>query len=290
MLDLICLRSFVHVCERGTVAAAAGDLGYTAPAVSQHVAKLERELGAVLFDRVGGRLSPSAAGTELLGLAPSMLDLAERCQQVAATPADPGPIVIAAFASAITAIVRPALPALIAHRISVVGADDDEALRRLRLGQADVALVQRYDHTEPIEQIEDPRFAYREVARDRLRLVLPPDRPASTRLGQLDGTDWLLNGDSTQCTSSVLALLRAAEVEPVVRGSLDDNHALLALVSAGLGACIVPELVLAQVGPGIEVTVATQRLGATRTIHAVTRRSGDRSHAGVVTALTRSRR
>jgi len=41
MLDLVRLRSFAEVAERGTVAAAAAALDFTPPAVSQHVAKLE---------------------------------------------------------------------------------------------------------------------------------------------------------------------------------------------------------------------------------------------------------
>lgn len=287
MVDLVCLRSFVHVCERGTVAAAASDLGYTAPAVSQHIAKLERDIGAVLFDRVGGRLQPNSSGAQLVELAVAMLDLAERCRRLTTSASEPQPVVIATFASAITAIVVPALPKLAGHSIRVTGADDNEALRRLRLGQADVALVQRYDHTA---FVEDPRLAYREVARDRLRLVLPPHHPPSTRLGDLAAGDWLLNGDHTQCSASVLAVLAAAGVEPVVRGSLDDNHALLSLVAAGFGACIVPEFVLTEVASHVDVTVATQELGASRRIQAVTRRSGDRAHTEVVTALARSHR
>ena len=88
----------------------------------------------------------------------------------------------------------------------------------------------------------------------------------------------------------MLALLAAAGITPEVRGSLDDNHALLALVAAGHGVCIVPELVLAEVGRHVDITVATQRLGATRAIVAVTRRSGDPAHAAVVAALGRRRR
>jgi DNA-binding transcriptional LysR family regulator len=287
MLDLVCLRSFVHVCERGTIAAAAADLGYTAPAVSQHVAKLERDVGVAVFDRVGGRLRPSAAGERLLELAASMLDIEERCRQIGATTRSPAPVVIAAFASAVSALVVPALPALAGRPVTVRGAEDDEALRQLRLGLADIALVQRY---EQAPFVEDPRLAYREIARDRLRLVLPPDQPAGTRLADLAGSPWLFNGDGTQCSTSVLALLAAAGVEPAVRGSLDDNHALLALVAAGHGACIVPELVLAEVGRHVAVTVATQRLGATRAIVAVTRRSGDPAHHDVVAVLARRAR
>lgn len=287
MFDLVCLRSFVHIYERGTVAAAASDLGYTAPAVSQHLAKLERDLGVGLFDRVGGRLRPSPAAAELVDLAESILDLAERCGHLTTTAPETRPIVIAAFASAVTAVVGPALPTLAGRPVAVFGTDDEEALRRLRLGHADIALVQRYDHTN---FVEDPRLVYREVARDRLRLVLPPDRPPSTRLVDLAGADWLLNGDNTACTISVLSLLDSVGVTPVVRGSLDDNHALLALVAAGLGACILPEFVVAELSSHVHVTVTHDLLGASRSILAVTRRSGDRSHTEVVASLVEARR
>jgi DNA-binding transcriptional ArsR family regulator len=63
MIDLVRLRSFAHVCEAGTVAAAAAGLGYSPPAVSQHVARLERDLGVALFDRVGGRLRPTVTAS-----------------------------------------------------------------------------------------------------------------------------------------------------------------------------------------------------------------------------------
>src|SRR5262249_34371940 len=157
------LRSFVHVCERGTIAAAAADLGYTAPAVSQHIAKLERDVGVAVFDRVGGRLRPSAAGGPLLGLGASVRGPAGRAAQIAATTPTPAPVVITAFASAVSALVVPALPSLAGRAVTVRGADDDDALRQLRLGLADVALVQHYDHA-PF--VEDPRLIYREVARD----------------------------------------------------------------------------------------------------------------------------
>ena len=65
-LDTTRLRSFLHVAELGTVAAAASALGFTAPAVSQHVAKLEGQVGVPLFERVGGRLSLSVHGRRLV--------------------------------------------------------------------------------------------------------------------------------------------------------------------------------------------------------------------------------
>ncbi len=50
MMDLVQLRSLVEVAERGTVAAAATAQGYTAPAVSQHLAKLEAEMQSQASD------------------------------------------------------------------------------------------------------------------------------------------------------------------------------------------------------------------------------------------------
>ena len=73
-MDLVCLKSFAEVVERGTIAAAAAAQGYTAPAVSQHVTKLEQHLGARLFDRANGRLVPTRAGTALAPIALDILD------------------------------------------------------------------------------------------------------------------------------------------------------------------------------------------------------------------------
>src|SRR5881275_2226028 len=70
-------RCFLEVVERGTVAAAAQSLGYTAPAVSQQIGKLERSLGVPLFDRMSGRLRPTPAATALVPHVYAALDAME---------------------------------------------------------------------------------------------------------------------------------------------------------------------------------------------------------------------
>jgi DNA-binding transcriptional LysR family regulator len=281
MIDLVCLRSFVHVCETGTVAGAAERLGYTAPAVSQQLGKLERDVAVTLFDRVGGRLRPTGRGLALLDLAAGMLDLAERCAHLEPTAPRAEPLTVAAFGSAVAEIVAPALARMGRQRIVVRGVDDEDALRDLRLGAADVAIVQEYDH-HPIGR--DGRFTYTAVARDELRLVVPPRFDRRTTLADLAGVPWLLNGAGTHCSAAVRRILDAAGADPPIAGSVDDNHALLRLVAAGHGACIVPALVLA--GGAGAVTVADVELGAGRTVLAVTRRSSGGRADAVVAALT----
>ncbi|MEU6936597.1 LysR family transcriptional regulator, partial [Streptomyces rubiginosohelvolus] len=62
MYDPTRLAALVAVAEAGSITRAAARLGYTAPALSQQLAKLEREAGAALLVRHhrGARLT--AAG------------------------------------------------------------------------------------------------------------------------------------------------------------------------------------------------------------------------------------
>src|SRR5512144_2557801 len=66
MLDLKLLATFRDVAVRGSFSEAAVALGYTQPAVSQHVGRLERELGTRLLDRESRAVRPTPAGSGLL--------------------------------------------------------------------------------------------------------------------------------------------------------------------------------------------------------------------------------
>src|SRR5262249_17542790 len=61
MLDLARLRVLDAVARTGSVTAAAKELHYSQPSVSHHLARLERETGAQLLQRIGRgiRLTPT---------------------------------------------------------------------------------------------------------------------------------------------------------------------------------------------------------------------------------------
>src|ERR1700729_2807280 len=61
-MALTAWRTFVTVCRRGSLSAAAAELGYTQSAVSRQIAGLEREVGAPLVDRHARGIRPTAAG------------------------------------------------------------------------------------------------------------------------------------------------------------------------------------------------------------------------------------
>lgn len=66
-LNLDHLQAFVEVARLGTFSAAAERLSLTQPAVSLQVGQLEKRLGVKLLERLGRRVTPTAAGQELLG-------------------------------------------------------------------------------------------------------------------------------------------------------------------------------------------------------------------------------
>ena len=67
------LRVFVATCEAGSLSAVARQVGTSQPAVSQHIRRLERELGVTLFERGRRGVTPTAAARILLATAAEAL-------------------------------------------------------------------------------------------------------------------------------------------------------------------------------------------------------------------------
>jgi DNA-binding transcriptional LysR family regulator len=61
-MDFEQLRTFQQVCRLSSFSRAAEKLGVTQPAISAQIRSLEKEVGARLFDRDGGRVTFTAAG------------------------------------------------------------------------------------------------------------------------------------------------------------------------------------------------------------------------------------
>jgi DNA-binding transcriptional LysR family regulator len=277
------LRAFLHVAERGTVAAAADALGYSAPAVSQQVAKLEAQLGRTLFDRVGGRLRLTEHGRELLPLAHQMVDLAEQVHRPDEARSARRTITIAGFATALTTLVVPLLNSPLAARFAfeVHETEDNDSLRELSLGHIDIAIVQEYDDT-PV--VRTPRFDYRTVFRDRVRLLTSARFGSDVTLGDVADGNWLVSGAGTKCQEATTIVLQRAGIVPHITGYLNDNQALLALVAAGHGATIAPELVVQLATAAI--TISHQDLGVSRSIIAVTRATTTDSLADIIDLIS----
>ena len=146
MLDLGRLRAIDALARHGTVHAAAA-LHCTPSAVSQQLAKLEREAGTVLCHKDGRGLRLSDAGRLLAEHAALVLAAAD----TAAAALDAyrgevaGEVTVACFATACRGLLPPALSALTSAyprlRPRVIETNPYEALRDLDRGRVDVAVI-----------------------------------------------------------------------------------------------------------------------------------------------------
>src|SRR3981189_546625 len=114
MLDLDRLRALSAVATYGSVSAAADVLHVTTSAVSQQVAKLERETGQKLLERNGRGVRLTDAAALLATHAERILAMVEEAE--AAREAQRGEVVgelpVAAFPPAARGLLPPALRAL----------------------------------------------------------------------------------------------------------------------------------------------------------------------------------
>ncbi len=155
MLDVTRLRVLVAVARYGSVTAAARALNYAQPSVSHHLSRLEAETGIKLIQRAGRGIRLTDAGRLLAERAAEVigrLDAAEN-ELAAYTGLRAGRLRLAAFPSALGTIVPAAAAMLRESQRSVdlrlTEAEPPEALRMLRAGYVDVALVFRYTPDPP---------------------------------------------------------------------------------------------------------------------------------------------
>jgi DNA-binding transcriptional LysR family regulator len=291
MLDVTRLRVLVAVARYGSVTAAARALNYAQPSVSHHLARLEAETGTKLTQRAGRGIRLTDAGRLLAERAAEVigrLDAAEN-ELAAYTGLRAGRLRLAAFPSALGTIVPAAAAMLRGHQHSVdlrlTEAEPPEALRMLRAGYVDVALVFRYFPDAPGTSEGDPRGADQDEGGIditeglRERLILEEDvhlvtsahdaEQSTADLAKYARHRWIAGCD--RCRGNLLRQCALAGFTPKIAFTTDDYVAVQALVAANLGVSTLPALCLrAARHPGIRAAPLT---GTHRYVFAV--RYGD---------------
>ncbi|WP_367322918.1 LysR family transcriptional regulator [Streptomyces sp. HUAS ZL42] len=249
MLDLQRLRALHAVSVHGTVAAAAAALGYTPSAVSQQIAKLERETRTVLLEREGRGVRLTAEALQLVGAAQELLAIVERAEteleERRGVPA--GRLTVAAFASAARGLLPAVLAALgrrhpaLDTRLSEI--DPHLSIGLVAKGAFDMAVVHDWDIAPlPVP----PGVEQAVIGDDRCTLLVPEGHPfaerTSVRREDLGGERWVCQPPGRVCHEWLVRTLRTAGHEPEIVHQADENPTLVALVAAGLGICVIPRL------------------------------------------------
>jgi DNA-binding transcriptional LysR family regulator len=230
------------------------------------MARLESETGAKLMERAGRGIRLTEAGRLLAERAEEILgrlDAAE-AELAAHVGLRQEKVRLAAFGSALATLAAAAGAALRAERagtdISLTQAEPAEALRMLRVGEADVALIFRYVH-EPGQGggsasgvgdiLAEEDLRYEPILDEPVYLITPADRSGNAvrskaagavSLADYAGDRWIAGCE--RCQDVLIRLCRSAGFTPDIAVTTDDYVATQALVAAGLGTAILPGLAL----------------------------------------------
>ncbi len=236
---------FRDVVRAGSISAAARELGWTQPAVSQHLRALERSVGCTLLVRTSSGVEPTEPGRVLLARAD---EVAAQLHMATEEMADlstlrRGRVRLAAYPSAAATLV-PAALARLRHEhpaidVELTEAEPPQARTLLAEGAADVALVFTYDDP-PTEGSE---VEWQLLGEEPVLLVLPSNQePRDTDLRALSDADWIVGCE--QCRAHAISRCDAAGFTPRVRHVTDDYVVVQKLVAAGLGVTMLPRSAL----------------------------------------------
>ncbi|ADP84645.1 transcriptional regulator, LysR family [Pseudofrankia inefficax] len=286
------LRVLVAVARHGSVTAAARALQYAQPSVSHHLSRLEAETGSQLIQRVGRGVRLTEAGQVLAERAEEILGRLDAAEAELATYTGlrAGRVRLAAFPSALGTFVPTAAAAFAAAspgiELRLTEAEPPDAIRLLRSGEVDVALIFAYrdqpsegnkprdaQPANPTVTAAAPSQPRDEPADDGLRrvtlltepiyLVTPLNLPGD-RLVDHSSKRWIAGCE--RCRTALIQSCTAVGFTPDIAFTTDDYLAVQALVAAGLGVTTLPDLSLrSHRHPGVR---ATEIPGLARTVTA----------------------
>ncbi|OKI97267.1 LysR family transcriptional regulator [Kitasatospora sp. CB01950] len=288
MMDLGRLRALHAVAVHGSVGGAAAALGFTPSAISQQIAKLERETRTVLLERQGRGVQLTDAARGLADTAQQVLALVEQAevtleeQRGRAT----GRLLVAAFATAS----RGLLPAVLADLrvghpeldVRLLESDPYPAAELVARGEVDLAVVQDWASVPlPVQEGLDRL----DLGTDPVDLLMPANHPLaaldSVPMAELRGQRWTSVPPGNICHDWLLHTMRELGEEPDVRYQVGEFESQIALIAAGLGLGLVPRLARGPLPPQVAARPVTPQ--PVRRVHALWRTRTSRRPAVTVT-------
>lgn len=278
-MDIATLQAFVEVADRRSFSGAAQTLFLTQPAVSKRVAQLEAELGAPLFDRIGRRVSLTAAGNALLPRARRLINDARELKRLVADLSGEvrGRLVMGtSHHIGLHRLPQPLKRFSEAHpqvELDIRFMDSEAACRAVETGDLELAIV-----TQPPDS--PPKLQLQTIWDDPLAFMVGLDHPLAGRdrvtLDELLRYPAVLPASTTYTRAILERAVR--ERAATLRVAMATNYleTLHMLVATGLGWSLLPATQLD--GEVRELRVDGLRLA--RRLGAVTHRKRSLSNAG----------
>ncbi|HWO64836.1 MAG TPA: LysR family transcriptional regulator [Umezawaea sp.] len=230
--------AFVAVVDQGSFTKAAKALGVSQSAISHAIAGLEADLGCVLLSRGRSGVRITDAGRDVVVHARAIVTHAEQIRRTASAvvSGSRGTVRFATSQSFASRLLPPLLDEFRtrfpSREVELREGTDQQIAAWLRGGAVDVGVV----------TLPKPDLTTVPLWRDELCVVLAAGHRlaghAAVRPDQLAGEPLVLPIGGVE--PLLRAVLLAAGVETVVAYRIRDLHALLAMVSAGVGPTVLP--------------------------------------------------
>ncbi|WBT09284.1 LysR family transcriptional regulator [Corynebacterium sp. SCR221107] len=243
-MNLEDVRGVVAVAQVGLVGAAADELGISQSALTRRVQRIEKDLGATLFERSGRRLVPNSRGQAFLEPAKAMLAAQQRARDAVSRLMDPelGTVRLDFMHSLGTWMVPDLLKSYreLHPRVDIrlhQGAAR-ELQERVVAGESDIALV----GPRPVDA--DSALGWHQIKLQRLGLAVPDGHwaagQANARLANFaeEAFIGMLPGYGTRMLLDALAT--SAGFNPKLVFESMELTTVAGLVSAGLGCALLP--------------------------------------------------
>jgi DNA-binding transcriptional LysR family regulator len=245
-LDWTDLRIFLHVCDAGSMTAAAARAHLTLAAVSARMRGLEQSCGIVLFERRARGVVPTAAGEVLAAHARLVFDQVQRLQRdlLQAHGAAPRRTVLLANSSALARPLADALaeagPASGAPALLVRESASEATVQALRSGAADVGIVS--------DAVETRGLAAQDLGPDPLVLVVERTHALAARpavaFRETLAQPWVAWGEQSALSAHLQMRAIALGTPITPRVTYPALQGVLRLVGSGVGVTVLPRAVL----------------------------------------------
>ncbi|MET9322726.1 LysR family transcriptional regulator [Streptomyces sp. NPDC003038] len=282
MLNLDRLRTLDALARHGSVGGAADGLHVTTSAVSQQLAKLEREVGQPLLAKNGRGVRLTDAGRLLADHAARIISQVELAQAdvEAQRGCAVGELRIGAFPTAMRGLLPRAVAALRADhpelRATVCEKEPAESMAAVVRGDLDLALAIDWHNKRMPVPAELTRT---HLLDDSVDIAVPAGHPLADRRGPISlsefaDDEWISWSEGQFCHEWLVFTLRGTGIEPRIAHVAEEHHTQLAFVEAGLGVCVAPRLGRGPVPAGVRLLPVCDTVR--RHVYAVWRADADR--------------
>ena len=240
-MDLKNVETFVKVAELQSFTKAAEELSYVQSTVTMQIKQLEKELSFPLFDRIGKKISLTAAGREFLEAAYELLRVMKSAESIGKKKTDMREVLrIGVSESLMFTVIEKILPKFKKKfanvDLKIITGHSAELTEQLRRNLLDIVYI-----SQP--PFSDTELSCKYIRPERLCFVCSPDYKAvdEKSIKNILGYDFLVTEQDGICNRMLFELASHYGTEPKITVEIDSVYMIIRLAAKGLGVAFLPE-------------------------------------------------